>query len=217
MFERGNHARLQWSSSTKARLITELAGLAYEGRLQPSGNIGSGMAGGNAPPRTDGMPRIFINYRREDTEAAANWLHEILSSVLGEDNVFIDTDDIPAGIDFVEHLRRQIDSCDVFIAMIGRRWATLTDDAGHVRLSQNDDFVRREIRAALRRDIPVIPVLVEGTPMPSEMQLPADILPLRRRQSVALSSRQFKEDVERLIVKICEVHRLRRTQVTQGL
>ena len=106
MFERGNHARLQWSSSTKARLITELAGLAYEGRLQPSGNIGSGMAGGNAPPRTDGMPRIFINYRREDTEAAANWLHEILSSVLGEDNVFIDTDDIPAGIDFGGRPRR---------------------------------------------------------------------------------------------------------------
>ncbi len=208
MFERGNHARLQWSSSTKARLITEIARLAYDGRLRAS--AGSGTTSGVAPPRTDGMPRIFINYRREDTEAAANWLHELLSSVLGEDNVFIDTDDIPAGIDFVEHLRRQIESCDVFIAMIGRRWATLTDDAGNVRLSQNDDFVRREIRAALQRDIPVIPVLVEGTPLPSETQLPADIVPLRRRQSVALSSRQFKEDVERLIVKIREVYRLRR-------
>jgi hypothetical protein len=211
MFERGNHARLQWSSSTKARLITEISNLAFEGRLRHVASSSSSSSGAAPAPRTDGMPRIFINYRREDTEAAANWLHELLSSVFGEDDVFIDTDDIPAGIDFVEHLRHQIESCDVFLAMIGRRWATLSDDTGRLRLGDNNDFVRREIRAALRRDIPVIPVLVEGTPMPSEMQLPADIAALRRRQNFELSSRQFKEDVERLIVKIRDVHGLRRT------
>ena len=93
---------------------------------------------------------------------------------------------------------------------------SLTDDTGRVRLSDPGDFVRREIRAALRRDIPVIPVLVEKTPMPSEMQLPPDLLALRRRQSVELRSRDFKLDVERLIGKIREVHRLRRTEVAQG-
>ena len=208
MFERGNHARLQWSSSAKARLVVEIARLAAEGKIQAGGGLAGASTGAPMHGRRDGAPRIFINYRREDTEAAANWLHELLSSVLGEDNVFIDTDDIPAGIDFVEHLRRQIDSCDVFLAMIGRRWATLANDRGMQRLADDGDFVRREIRAALRRDIPVIPVLVEGTPMPSEMQLPADLMPLRRRQSVELRSREFKADVERLIGKIREAHRL---------
>jgi hypothetical protein len=215
MFERGNHTRLEWSSSTKARLIEEIARLAAQGRLQAGQAVAGGGANGSATAR-DGRPRIFINYRREDTEAAANWLHERLSVALGEDNVFIDTDDIPAGIDFVEHLRRQIESCDVFLAMIGRRWATLTDEAGRQRLADNDDFVRREIRAALRRDIPVIPVLVEGTPIPAEMQLPADLLPLRRRQSVELRSREFKADVERLIGKIREAHRVHLTAAIGG-
>lgn len=221
MFERGNHARLQWSSSTKARLIAEIGQLAYDGKLQAvrgaETTTSGGLVGSGSPvQRASSLPRIFINYRREDTEAAANWLHELLSAEMGDDNVFIDTDDIPAGIDFVEHLRRQIESCDVFLAMIGRSWVSLTDDTGRVRLSDPGDFVRREIRAALRRDIPVIPVLVEKTPMPSEMQLPPDLLALRRRQSVELRSRDFKLDVERLIGKIREVHRLRRTEVAQG-
>lgn len=215
MFERGNHSRLEWSSSTKARLIEEIARRAAEGRLQAGRAVAGGTGSAAAPPR-DGRPRIFINYRREDTEAAANWLHERLSSVLGEDNVFIDTDDIPAGIDFVEHLRRQIENCDVFLAMIGRRWATLTDESGRLRITDENDFVRREIRAALRRDIPVIPVLVEGTPIPTELQLPADLLPLRRRQSVELRSREFKADVERLIGKIRGAHRAHQGQVIGG-
>lgn len=212
MFERGNHSRLEWSTAAKARLIEELARLAAAGRLQAGSPLDGGAGRSSASAFRDGRPRIFINYRREDTEAAANWLHERLSAVLGEDNVFIDTDDIPAGIDFVEHLRRQIESCDVFLAMIGRRWATLTDEAGRVRLIDEHDFVRREIRAALSRDIPVIPVLVEGTPIPTEMQLPADLLPLRRRQSVELRSREFRADVERLIAKIREAHRVHQSQ-----
>ena len=208
-FAQGNHARLAWSSATKARLIAQLASLARAGTLKP--------VRAATRLRSDGAIRIFINYRREDTEAAANWLHEILSAQFGEDNVFIDTDDIPAGIDFVEFLRSQIDSCDVFLAMIGRGWATAADASGRTRLMSEADFVRREIRAALARGIPVIPVLVEGTPMPGEMQLPADILPLRRRQSVELRSREFRQDCERLVVKIREAHRLGRRPATPGL
>ena len=210
VFERGNHARLQWSSSTKARLVADLARFAYEGRL----SLARAAVPVSARPASS-APRIFINYRREDTEAAANWLHELLSCELGEDNVFIDTDDIPAGIDFVEHLRRQIESCDVFLAMIGRRWATAADETGQLRLTDPDDFVRREIRAALKREIPVIPVLVESTPMPTELHLPIDLLALRRRQGVELRSRQFKDDVERLVAKIRETYRLRQAEVLE--
>jgi hypothetical protein len=215
MFERGNHARLEWSSSTKARLIAEIAALAANGRLRADGALAA-RSGRSTHLERDRRPRVFINYRREDTEAAANWLHEILSNVLGEDNVFIDTDDIPAGIDFVEHLRRQIESCDVFLAMIGRRWASLAGESGRLRITDENDFVRREIRAALRRDIPVIPVLVEGTPIPTAQQLPADLLPLRRRQSVELRSREFRADVERLIAKIRAAHRLHQNQAIGG-
>lgn len=199
-FASGNHAHLESSSTTKARLIAQLAALANAGRLQGTSS---------KPGRRDGQGvRVFINYRREDTEAAANWLHELLSSQLGQDNVFIDTDDIPAGIDFEAFLGSQIDRCDVFLVMIGRGWAAAPDDKGNRRLMQERDFVRREIRAALARGIPVIPVLVEGTPMPDELQLPADLMPLRRRMAVELRSREFRQDAEALVRKIREAHRL---------
>jgi hypothetical protein len=208
-FATGNHAHLALSSATKARLIAQIAGLAGDGTVRAPA--------ASPAKRSGGAMRIFINYRREDTEAAANWLHEKLSQQFGEENVFIDTDDIPAGIDFVEYLRGQIDSCDVFLAMMGRGWATATDAQGRSRLMSEQDFVRREIRAALARGIPVIPVLVDGTPMPGEMQLPADIMPLRRRQSVDLRLREFRQDVERLVVKIREAHRIGRSVRAPGL
>jgi hypothetical protein len=199
-FEAGNYAQLQWSTSTKTRVICELLVLAREGRLNAS-------AGRQSISSTE-RPRIFINYRREDTEAAANRLHDRLSLIFGTENVFIDTDDIPAGLDFVEHLGEQIRAADVFLAVIGRRWADVTDARGHLRLIDERDFVRTEIRHALSRAIPVIPVLVDGARMPSEMDLPSDIRSLRRRQSVEIRASDFKPDCERLIAKIGETLRL---------
>lgn len=197
-FTVGNHARLAWSSATKAQLVVELAELTWSGKLK--------LPRASSMTTDEGL-NIFINYRREDTQTAANWLHAILSDEFGDDNVFIDTDDIPAGIDYEGYLRSQINGCDVFLAMIGRGWAGARDANGNLRLAGEHDFVRREIRAALGRGIPVIPVLVEGTPMPSEMQLPADLMPLRRRQWVELRSREFRHDVEKLVVKLREGHR----------
>lgn len=199
-FAVGNHAHLSWSSMSKARIIARLTQLAHRGAIKPVRNA-------EELPRGKGL-RIFINYRREDTEAAANWLHDLLSLEFGERNVFIDTDDIPAGIDFEEFLRKQIDGCDVFLALIGRGWAAVQDGQGHARITGEHDFVRSEIRAALARGIPVIPVLVEGTSMPTELVLPADIMPLRRRQAVELRSREFRQDVAQLVAKIREAHQV---------
>ncbi|MGE3710812.1 MAG: toll/interleukin-1 receptor domain-containing protein, partial [Hyphomicrobiaceae bacterium] len=154
--------------------------------------------------------RIFINYRREDTEAAAGRLHDRLSLDFGNEHVFSDTDDIPAGTDFIEHLARQIDQCDVFLAVIGRGWVTAADAAGNQRLADAGDFVRREIHSALARGIPVIPVLVDGASMPCEDQMPASLSPLRRRQAVEIRNGQFAADAARLSGKVREAIELDR-------
>lgn len=205
-FSQGNHAHLAWSSATKARLIAEIAALAWRGTIRPPRR--------RAPAeRADKCVRIFINYRREDTEAIANWLHELLSLEFGRDNVFIDTDDIPAGIDFEAYLLNQIEECDVLLAIIGRGWASAADENGNRRLASAQDFVRKEIRAALARGVPVIPVLVEGAPIPAEEQLPADLRALRRRMAVELRSREFRQHVARLGIKIRETVQIERRLV----
>ena len=46
--------------------------------------------------------KIFINYRRDDLIATAVHLHERLAQVFGRDNLFMDVDNIPFGVDFEE-------------------------------------------------------------------------------------------------------------------
>jgi hypothetical protein len=40
------------------------------------------------------------------------------------------------------------------------------DETGRSRISRSDDWVRIEIETALKKNIPVIPVLIDRTPMP---------------------------------------------------
>ena len=70
------------------------------------------------------------------------------------------------------------------------------------RLDNPSDFVRIEIGAALARDIPVVPVLIDGTPMPDVGLLPDDLKELVDRQAEFVEYRTFDADVERLIKKL---------------
>jgi hypothetical protein len=151
------------------------------------------------------MARIFISYRREDSGASAGRLHERLRGHFGPDNVFMDIDTIEPGLDFTEVIERTVASCDVLIALIGRQWLTSTDTAGQRRLDDSEDFVRREITTALRRNIRVIPALVQDTSMPRAADLPDDLQPLARRNAVDLSDRYFQRDVDQLIMVLDRV------------
>jgi len=62
--------------------------------------------------------------------------------------------------------------------------------------------VRIEIRKALQRGIPVVPVLLDGAPMPDASKLPKDISMLARRQAEFIEFRTFDSDVARLINKL---------------
>ena len=77
-----------------------------------------------------------------------------------------------SGFDFVKQLDIQVPQCDVLLAIIGTNWLDAHDDKCQRRLDSAHDYVRIELAAALTRDIPVIPVLVDGAMMPSEDTLP---------------------------------------------
>ena len=120
------------------------------------------------------MSRIFINYRRQDTEAYVDRLYEHLTQHFKPEVIFMDVDSIKPGADFVQTLEDAVAGCDVFIAMIGPQWLAVTDDDGNRRLDQWDDFVRIEIASALKQRKLVIPVLVGQARMPSPDDLPDD-------------------------------------------
>lgn len=145
------------------------------------------------------MSRIFINYRRQDTEGYVGRLYDHLAQHFDRDDVFMDVDNIKPGADFVQTLEDAVNTCDVFIAMIGPHWLGITDDAGQRRLDQWNDFVRIEIASALKYGKFVIPVLVGQARMPNPDDLPEDIRALSRRNAIELSHQRFQYDVNKLI------------------
>src|SRR5215469_13294202 len=110
--------------------------------------------------------QIFISYRRDDASYPAGRLYDYLSAHFPQSQIFMDVDNLDPGVDFVEAIEASVGSCEVLIAVIGKRWLVASDDEGRRRLDSQDDFVRLEIATALRRKIRVIPVLVDGAVMP---------------------------------------------------
>jgi hypothetical protein len=150
-----------------------------------------------AQPTASG--RVFISYRREETAYAAGWLYDRLDDHFGNAQVFKDVDSIALGDDFVEAITAAVGSCDVLLALIGHSWPTITNERGERRLDDPDDFVRLEIEAALRRNVRVIPVLVDGARMPRADELPESMRALVRRQALELSPSRFESDTSRLV------------------
>jgi hypothetical protein len=142
---------------------------------------------------------VFINYRREDASGHAGRLYDNLVASLGKGRVFMDVDAIAPGADFVERIDVALSRSRAMFVVIGPHWTQATDRLGNRRLDEPRDVVRREISAALRHGILVIPVLVGGAAMPEEGDLPDDIRSLATRNAVQLDDARWSSDVDRLL------------------
>lgn len=153
---------------------------------------------------TDDAPfgRIFISYRHADTPATAGRVNDRLKARFGFGSVFMDVYSIALGRDFVRVITTAVGSCDVVLAVIGAGWLDASDERGRRRLDDPEDFVVLEIAAGLERDIPVVPVLVDGVGLPREDDLPARLAPLARRQALRLDHETFDTDLTRLITAL---------------
>lgn len=136
---------------------------------------------------------VFISYRRADSADVAGRLYDRLSGHFGKEKVFKDVDSIPFGVDFREYIENMISACSALLVVIGRQWLGS-------RLADPHDLVRIEIEAALKRQIRVIPVLVQEADLPTEESLPPTLKGLVYRQSLRIrSDPDFHRDVDRLI------------------
>lgn len=140
--------------------------------------------------------RVFISYRREETDAWAGWLYDRLTEHF---EVFRDADTIKPGEDFVEAINVAVRSCDVLLVLIGNRWLTISDAKRKRRINNAQDFVRLEIEVALTHNVRVIPILVEGARMPRADDLPTSLARLASRQALEFSTSRFKYDLSQLL------------------
>jgi hypothetical protein len=145
------------------------------------------------------LSSIFINYRRNDSEGEAGRLFDDLTMNFTQASVFMDVEAIEPGRDFRKAIDESVANCSILLAVIGQDWLNAKDAEGLRRLDDPNDFVRIELASALRRDIPVVPVLVKAAKMPRAEQLPDDLKELAYRNAMELTHARWKSDIQVLI------------------
>jgi hypothetical protein len=132
------------------------------------------------------MRQVFISYRRADAGDLAESVAQSIRSVFGKAAVFIDTGDVPAGSRWAAVLDRQLEQTVSLLCVIGEHW---TGDVG--------DGVRREVRTAIDRRIPVLPVVADPAHLPTTEEVPTELRPILDVQ--ALRFQGSSADIQELI------------------
>jgi hypothetical protein len=148
------------------------------------------------------MAAVFINYRGADSRSYGALLYTELSRQLGAENVFLDSESIPAGADFADQLLGHVRRAAVLLAVIGEHWLTALGRDRRRRIDEPADWIRRELAEAFTNGVRVVPVLVDGASLPAERDLPADIAPLARCQYRHLRHREATSDLARILAEL---------------
>jgi SIR2-like protein/TIR domain-containing protein len=143
---------------------------------------------------------IFISYRRSDTQSASRQLAEALKLRFGPEDVFFDTRDIAAGVEWKTDTMRRVQESDIVLAVIGPHWAAAADDRARrsVLDHADEDVVRLEIETAFTHGAIVVPVLVDDAEMPARETLPRPFRPLAEVQAQTLHHTSWDRDLDAL-------------------
>jgi len=169
------------------------------------------------------MPEsIFISYRRADSQHAVFAIADRLRSTFGPQRVFLDRSVIKPGDKWPDSLRRGVEGAAVVLPVIGEDWLTTIDERGRRRIDDKNDWVRREISAALAanaaRGTAIIPVLLENAKRLHSKAFNSDSS-LRRLadfEPLSLTVDKWEDGLEALIVQVAETTGLARLAGSDG-
>jgi hypothetical protein len=100
--------------------------------------------------------------------------------------------------DFEFELLANVRRSHVLTAVVGARWLTATHETGGLRLTDGNDWVRREIVEAFSHGVRVVPVLVGNVAHLRPRELPGALAALARCQYLRLRHRDIVPDLCRL-------------------
>ena len=144
--------------------------------------------------------KVFINYRRDDSNTSAYLIRSHLRNELDDDEVFLDHESIEAGSRFEDVIISELNKTKVFLCLVGPSWLKIHDnETGKRRLDMEGDFVRREIEVAIRDGIHIIPVCVEGASIPKKTSLPNSINSLPDFNASFISQDNIEEGITKLV------------------
>ena len=150
------------------------------------------------------LPVIFISYRISDANDVVARLDDSLTAEFWRPAVFRDKTRLQGGQDWTRKLEGAARSCDAMLVVIGARWKAASFEDGHLegfpRLSDPEDWVRKEISLALAHDRLVIPILINGASMPTEAWLAnVGLGDLHSKQGMSLRTDDYEPDLAALV------------------
>ena len=150
------------------------------------------------------MPKIFISYRRQDSEAEVTHLYDDLKRRFGAANVFFDTRTILAGSAWHQEIKSPLAESYAVLIVMGKEWLQVGNTASPPRVMDADDVYRQEIADTLSRSPQplVIPVLLASVTVPRRETLPEDIGDLTARNVQVLRNFDWEHDRAKLIKAI---------------
>lgn len=143
--------------------------------------------------------KVFLSYRRADSQATAGRLAQFLDAVPAVREVFLDVDGIAPGEHFDQKIQNTLAQVNHVFLLIGPQWAGAKGTGGKTRIFDDEDMVRRETRLALANKARVIPLLLDDTPMPRPADLPPDLKALPTINAFSLRTAHFDEDMDALL------------------
>ena len=141
------------------------------------------------------LGKIFISYRRSDTQGYAGRLSDSLENYFGGNRIFRDIDDIIGGSEFAKDIEDQMSSADAVIILIGPKWLSVSNEDGTRRIDNPEDWVVQEIVSSIELGIPLFPVLIEDTILPRKNELPENLAPILNYNAITITDRNWDSDV----------------------
>jgi TIR domain len=146
--------------------------------------------------------RIFISYRRQDCGNAAELMAQHLLRMKAVEQVFLDRESLAPGDAFRQSIADSIARSTHILVLIGKGWLGNSCVSSPPRISNSDDFVRMEVRLALNSGRMVIPLLVDEAQMPTEAELPLDIVGLTALNAFEIRSRFMTRDLNYMMFSL---------------
>ena len=103
--------------------------------------------------------RVFISYRTSDGADKATALARDLDALFGQEQIFLDKDDLPAGSRWRDEIARALHDAPILLVLVTPNYLGARDDDGKRCIDREDDPVRDELAAAIAANAHIIPLM----------------------------------------------------------
>jgi hypothetical protein len=146
------------------------------------------------------MAQLFISYRSSDGRDKATALARDLGALYGDAQVFIDKDDLRAGVQWRDEIAATLKEQPVLLLLLTPQLLGARDDHGKRRIDDPADPVRREVADALAGGAHLIPLLCDGvTAAPPAAELPPPLNRIGEFTWRPLRAYDWEHDIRRLV------------------